>query len=105
MTSTQSGRNAPGLLKKRCIASIKIEKHKAKRKTPFTNAARISARCHPYEYFVSDPATRCFAVSCRQNSVHNMPRFNDSTDPDSVESDDQAQNITLHRISRRKRML
>lgn len=41
----------PDVLKKRSIASRKIEKHKARRKTPLIKAARISARCQPYEYF------------------------------------------------------
>ena len=37
----------PFVLKKRSIASKKIEKHKASRKTPLIRAARISARCQP----------------------------------------------------------
>ena len=40
----------PGIRAKRSMASIKIEKQTARRKTPFTSAARISARCHPYVY-------------------------------------------------------
>lgn len=56
-------KHAPGVLKKRSIASMKIEKHRASKNTPFTRAARISARCQPYEYFVSDPAICCRVVS------------------------------------------
>jgi hypothetical protein len=37
----------PAVLKKRSIASKKIEKHNASKKTPLIKAARISARCHP----------------------------------------------------------
>lgn len=33
------------------IASIKMEQHKASRKTALTRAPKISARCHPYEYW------------------------------------------------------
>jgi hypothetical protein len=43
--------NKPGLLKNLSMASMRMEKHKARRNTPFMRAATISARCHPYEYF------------------------------------------------------
>jgi hypothetical protein len=43
-------RDKPAVLKKRSIASRNIEKHRARRNTPLIKAARISARCHPYEY-------------------------------------------------------
>jgi hypothetical protein len=42
--------NVPGVVKNRPIASRNIEKQRARRNTPFTRAARISALCHPYEY-------------------------------------------------------
>jgi hypothetical protein len=45
--SRYSGRKIPGVLKKRSNASINIEKQRAKRKTPLTRAAKISARCQP----------------------------------------------------------
>jgi hypothetical protein len=34
---------------KRAMASIPIEKHRARRKTPLIKAPKTSARCHPYE--------------------------------------------------------
>ena len=43
----------PGTEKKRSRASNETEKQRARRKTPFTNAARISARCQPYVYLSS----------------------------------------------------
>jgi hypothetical protein len=43
-------RPAPGALKNRSMASMKMEKHRARRNTPLMRAATISARCHPYEY-------------------------------------------------------
>jgi hypothetical protein len=46
--SQAQGWRIPGVLKKRSNASINIEKQRAKRKTPLTRAARISARCQPY---------------------------------------------------------
>jgi hypothetical protein len=33
---------------KRWMASRKMDKHKARRKTPLTNAPNTSARCQPY---------------------------------------------------------
>ena len=44
----------PGVVKNRPIASRDIEKQRARRKTPLTRAARISALCHPYEYRESE---------------------------------------------------
>lgn len=44
----------PGAVKNRPIASRDIEKQRARRKTPLTRAARISALCHPYEYRESE---------------------------------------------------
>lgn len=41
------GVHEPGVLKNRPIASMKMEKHRASKKTPLMRAARISARCHP----------------------------------------------------------
>lgn len=52
---------SPGVEKKRSIASREMEKHSARRKTPLIKAARISARCHPYEY--RESVEPC-AVSC-----------------------------------------
>lgn len=39
--------HSPVTLTKRSMASMKMEKHKASRKTPFTSAPRISALCQP----------------------------------------------------------
>jgi hypothetical protein len=46
-TTTRRGFDISGAAKNRCIASMKMEKHRARRKTPLIKAARISARCHP----------------------------------------------------------
>jgi hypothetical protein len=40
----------PGGRANRPKASMKIEKQRASKNTPLTNAAIISALCHPYEY-------------------------------------------------------
>jgi hypothetical protein len=42
--------DALGCSTKRPIASRDMDRHSARRKTPFTSAARISARCHPNVY-------------------------------------------------------
>lgn len=42
--------STPGVLKNRPRASRDIEKQRARRNTPLTRAAKISALCHPYEY-------------------------------------------------------
>jgi hypothetical protein len=41
------GGSAPVALKKRSMASMKIEKQRASRKTPLTRAPSTSARCQP----------------------------------------------------------
>lgn len=43
------GAYLPVTLTKRSIASMKMLKQRARRKTPLTRAPRISALCHPYE--------------------------------------------------------
>ena len=62
-----------GIEKKRSIASREMEKHSARRNTPLIKAARISARCHPYEYRESfgEPC----AVSCESILVHAILRI------------------------------
>jgi hypothetical protein len=45
--TTSLGFDIFGVLKKRSIASMKMEKQRARRKTPLMSAARISARCQP----------------------------------------------------------
>lgn len=48
--TTSFGLPTSGTLKNLSIASMNIEKQSASKKTPLINAARISARCQPYEY-------------------------------------------------------
>jgi len=57
----------PGVVKNLPIASSDIEKQSAKRKTPLTSAARISARCHPYVYRELDELS---FVNCSNKSGH-----------------------------------
>lgn len=40
-------------LKNLSMASMKIEKQRASKKTPFTSAPRTSDLCHPYEFFAA----------------------------------------------------
>jgi hypothetical protein len=46
-TQANESFHSPGFSANRLIASTNIEKESARRKTPFTSAARISARCQP----------------------------------------------------------
>lgn len=49
-TTTSFGDCTSGEPNMRCMASRKMEKHSASRKTPLMSAPRISALCQPYEY-------------------------------------------------------
>lgn len=87
-----AGGHAPGVLKKRSMASIKMEKQSASRKTPLTRAARISARCHPYEYFVSVSSIFC-AVSLKRVRKRWTSNIQQNTHLDCIQGNNQAHDI------------
>lgn len=87
---------------KRSIASMKILQHSARRKTPLTNAPKISARCQPYEYW----SVAVFADSFRTIRVHWTGRKKHSpAHLDRVQRDNQAQDVAEVGVSGHVRQL
>lgn len=77
--------DAPGVLKKRSSASSVMVKQSANKNTPLTRAARISALCQPYVYWVVGVE---FAVSYLKVSLLERCKSRELANLDGIECDD-----------------